>query len=70
MKTMDLGALHGKSDDCEVDEAMQGKYLSVLGGVAWCVLTRFDICIYVVSLQRMARSPKVIHFKRMNRLIN
>ena len=41
-------------------------YQSLLGGVAWMVLTRPDVAVYVQSLQRHAATPRIIDLKRLN----
>ena len=41
----------------------------VLGGCAWVLQTRMDIAIYVASLQRHSKKPKIIHIKRLNTVV-
>ena len=57
------------SDDTHVSTALRSRYLSLLGGVAWLVQTRADICIYVVALQRHAQSPRAEHVRSLNTLL-
>ena len=42
---------------------------SVLGAVAWIVLTRVELAVYVQALQRRAHAPRVTDCKRLNRVI-
>ena len=44
-------------------------FMSLLGGLAWLVLTRLDICIYVQCMQRHAQSPRVEDVRKLNRLL-
>ena len=43
-------------------------YLSLLGALSWLSQTRSDIMIYVQSLQRDAKSPRVEHLLRLNKI--
>eukprot|EP00973_Karenia_brevis_P037025 5104059-Karenia_brevis.AAC.1 len=43
--------------------------MSLLGGVAWLVLTRVDIAVYVQSLQRHAHKPCVQDWKRLKTVV-
>ena len=43
--------------------------MSLLGGLAWLVLTRVDLAVYVQALQRRAHSPRVVDFKRLNTVV-
>ena len=48
---------------------MHQLYWSVLGAIAWCLLTRPDIAVFVGALQRYSHAPKVIHAKRLNAVV-
>ena len=43
-------------------------YLSLLGALSWLSQTRADIAIYVQALQRNAKSPRVEHLLRLNKV--
>ena len=45
------------SDDTTASENMHAAFLSLLGGMAWVVQTRGDICCFVGMLQRAAKQP-------------
>eukprot|EP00973_Karenia_brevis_P088743 12308076-Karenia_brevis.AAC.1 len=49
----------------EVDEHHQSLYMSLLGGVAWPVLTRLDLAVYVQGLQRHTHTPCVWDCRRL-----
>ena len=51
--------LRGKDEDAVVEDELAGRFASLLGGVAWTVLTRTEVAIYVQALQRHASVPRV-----------
>ena len=51
------------------DVACHEAYRSVLGAVAWAVLTRAELAVYVQALQRRAHAPRVADCKRLNLVI-
>ena len=44
-------------------------FRSLLGAIAWCNMTRCDIMVYVVALQRAAHQPTVLHARRLNAVV-
>ena len=44
-------------------------FMSLLGGVAWTVLTRPDIADYVQALQRRASAPRIADCRRLNAVV-
>ena len=56
-------------DEQLVNEHLAGLYLSVLGGVAWMILTRADLAVYVQALQRRASTPRVTDCKKLNLVV-
>ena len=63
MKEMDTTGL--SNDDCDVSLAIIEAFMSLLGAVAWCVLTRADVNIYIQSLQRHGSKPKASHWRKL-----
>ena len=63
---MDLSSLRGVSDEETVNETLHSGYMSLLGGVAWTVLTRAEAAIYVQALQRRAHAPRATDCRRLN----
>ena len=51
-----------------VGAELHSLYRSLLGAVAFLLLIRIDIAVFVSALQRWGHSPKVIHVKRLNAL--
>ena len=54
-----------KAEDAVCAE-LHSLYRSLLGAVAFLLLTRADVAVYVSALQRWGHAPKVIHVKRLN----
>ena len=48
---------------------LHAQYWSVLGAIAYAVLTRPDIAVFVSALQRWSQSPAIIHCKRLNAVV-
>ena len=45
------------------------QYWSVLGAIAYSVLTRPDVAVFVSALQRWSHEPNIIHVKRLNAVV-
>ena len=63
----DLKAL--ASDETLADEDMSAMFMSLVGALAWLVLTMPAICVYVAFLQRQLKAPTVGHIRMANRLL-
>ena len=61
--------LIGKDDETLCEQDLHDMYRSVLGAVAWTVLTRADLAVYIQALQRKAHAPCIKDCKRMNIVI-
>ena len=48
---------------------LHSQYWSVLGAIAYAVLTRCDIAVFVAALQRRSQNPQIIHVKRLNAVV-
>ena len=57
-----------KSDDL-LSGQLYTMFRSLLGAIAWCNMTRCDIIVYVVALQRHAHKPTIMHAKRLNAVV-
>ncbi|CAK0824004.1 unnamed protein product, partial [Prorocentrum cordatum] len=66
---IDEKELQGMADDAGPPGRHAKLYSSLLGAVAWCIMTRVDICIYVAALERRGKSPRVGHIKKVNILL-
>ena len=45
------------------------QFISLLMALAFALLTRVDLHVYVIALQRFAQAPQIIHVKRLNALV-
>ena len=43
--------------------------MSLLGAVAYALMTRIDVAVFVCARQRVAHEPKIIHVKRLNAVL-
>jgi len=66
LKPMNLSGSRGKSEEDVVDDQLHASYMTLLGGAAWCVLTRADAAVFIQALQRRAHKPRYIDCKRLN----
>jgi hypothetical protein len=57
-----------ESSDSLVSSDLQTLYMSLLGAVAFAVLTRMDAAVFVTALQRMSGKATALHVKRLNTL--
>ena len=44
-------------------------FVSLLGAVAYALLTRIDIAVFVSCLQRVSHKCRIIHVKRLNAVL-
>ena len=58
--------LRGRQDEEEANEELHAAYMSLLGGVAWTILSRTEVSVYVQALQRYAHKPTVGKCRRLN----
>ena len=72
LRPIDESLLGSHKDEEEVNDfssELGTLFMSLLGGLAWLVLTRLDICVYVQCMQRHAQSPRVEDVRKLNRLL-
>ena len=58
---------HNGEQECS--KQLHELYRSLLGAAAYATLTRADISVFIVALQKAAHQPKVKHVKMLNRLV-
>ena len=66
LRPIDPNLLKGKPDDESAGPELTAKFMSLLGGVAWTVLTATGALVYIQALQRHAQKPTIGHCKRIN----
>ena len=54
---MSRSSLVGRPPEDEVDPATTTEFKSVLGAIAYAMMTQFHLLIYVVALQRKSPNP-------------
>ena len=52
--------------ESSASEQLAAQFISLLGAVAYLLLTRVDVAVYVAALQRVSKQPLLIHVKRLN----
>ena len=57
------------SPEDEVDSETHAIYMSLLGGIAWVVLTVPAIAVYVQAAQRRAHRPRAVDCVRLNAIL-
>ena len=61
--------LIGQPGDELASEAVQKDYLSVIGGLAYCMLTQSWVAVYLVALQRKMQVATNREVRRLNALL-
>ena len=69
LKPITHNKLIGAAPESDADEALVPLYWSLLGALAYSLLTQFWLAIYVVPLQRNTKKPLVIHIRRLNAIV-
>ena len=59
----------GRSAELPAPPEAAQTYLSLLMALAFTMLTRIDLSVYIIALQRHAQEPKTIHIRRLNALV-
>ena len=57
----------GTNEEKCVDTLAQ-LYISLLGALAYATLTRVDVMVFIVALQRHGHAPEVQHVRKLNKL--
>ena len=69
LQQIDIADIKGEDDETTVSDRFHSQYMSLLGGIAWMVLTRVDLAVFVQALQRRAHAPRVCDLKRLNTVV-
>ena len=62
LRLMALDSLPTDEEALVEDKDLLSSSQSLVGGVAWTLLTRFDVAVHVGYLQRHAHAPRAKHF--------
>ena len=55
--------------ECALTPELLALFVSLLGAVAYALLTRWDIAVYVSALQRAGSKATIIHIRRLNAVV-
>eukprot|EP00959_Pyramimonas_sp_CCMP1952_P343206 7189443-Pyramimonas_sp.AAC.1 len=69
LERMGSAELVGKSNAEFNSESLANLYLSLLTFLAFALITRVDLRVYAVALQRHAAAPKCGHMRKLNTLV-
>ena len=61
--------LIGSASATKLGTTVHALFLSLLGAIAYALLTRMDIAVYVAALQRAAHEATVLRLKRLNAVV-
>ena len=61
--------LVGKKAEEAASEQVSSPFLSLLMALAYALMARVDLCIYVIALQRRTQSPSVGEVSRLNAIV-
>ena len=61
--------LVGAKAEDDASPTLIALYWSLLGAVAYTLMTQHWIAVYVIALQRETHKPKVIHLRRLNAVV-
>ena len=69
LKPVGSSQMTGQSNDALATAEVARLYLSLLMALAFTLLTRMDLHVYVVALQRHAQTPTCGHVRKLNTLV-
>ena len=69
LKTIHHHDMVGADGDTATTPVVKELFWSLLGAVAFALLTQHWVAVYVVSLQRKTQAPQYIHVRRLNALV-
>ena len=69
LKLIDGPEMLGKPDKLEADPITAKKFLSLVMALAYGLMTRDDIKVFVIALQRWLQKPTYLHVRRLNAIV-
>ena len=69
LRTISNGDLVGRPSHEECSPELQSLFWSLLGAVAYTLLTQVWISCFVIALQRVTHKPTILHVKRLNVIV-
>eukprot|EP00974_Lingulodinium_polyedra_P114252 11061473-Lingulodinium_polyedra.AAC.1 len=61
-----MNGVSASSGEASVSPQHKALFISRLGALAYTLLTRIDLAVFIVALQRVAQAPLNLHVKRLN----
>ena len=61
--------LTGRAGEEEATPTVTSGFRTLLGGIAYALITKFWIMVFVVALQRKSKCCQIIHVRRLNALL-
>ena len=68
INAISIDSQHFRRDEELADDDTRQLFMSLVGALAWLILTMPAICVYVAFLQRHAKEPTYGHVRLANRL--
>ena len=69
LKPINIPNASAMTSDMPAPPDLASSFLSLLMALAYTLLTRVDLSVYVIALQRVAQAPLMIHIRRLNALV-
>ena len=69
LNCIDEKELQGMSDEADPPARHAKLHPFVIGAIAWCIMARIGICIYVAALHRHGKDPRAGYIRKMNVLL-
>ena len=66
LKPIENASMTGRPNTQLADSENASLFLSLLMALAFTALSRPDLCVYIVALQRNAQKPTYLHIRRLN----
>ena len=63
IKPIERAHIRGKPDDELAPPTTSHEFVAILMSLAYALLTRFDIEVYMIALQKFLQRPKFIHIR-------
>jgi hypothetical protein len=69
LKAINIPNASTLTSDLPAPPELASSFLSLLMALAYTLLTRIDLSVYVIALQRVAQAPSMIHIRRLNAIV-
>ena len=66
LKPINVDGISKLDVDATASAQHKALFISLLGALAYTLLTRIDIAVFIAALQRVAQAPLISHLKRLN----